>query len=427
VKLLAVEAGQWGTYMVSRYQQIQDMDIDVYLLTGIGIPGSWDASRSRDLGSKKLSDIVAAAQEWQEKERFDGVFCFSEMAVVTTAHVANALGLPGIGVEAALKSRNKLLMHTAHDEYGAAHARFRFVATRDEALSAGDDFGYPVILKPTLGCSSTLVFRCDDGDELAQRFDQASARVDSTLQMELEADELDLGPRGLLVESFLDGHEHLIEASVWDDEVYLGSIVDRVTIEGKVFDDDVHRTPTALSDDQIARVHDVVTRAVHAQGLRRSVMHAEVRFHGGEPHVLEIAARPGGGGLDVMARICGDHDPIRTVVDVARGVPPRLHHYSPTGVATAAMALICPGGVVEEVVVPPKVSTHPAVFFLKITARPGDLIKRPPEGNTVFGFLGATGSSFEEAMTTAVACAEQIEVKLLGARAPAAAAMGALR
>jgi biotin carboxylase len=403
------------------------MGVDVYLLTGIGVPGSWEASRSRDLGSKKLPDIVDAARAWHEEERFDGVFCFSEMAVVTTAHVAEALGLPGIGVEAALKSRNKLLMHTAHDELGAAHAQFRLAATLDDALGAGGEFGYPVVLKPTLGCSSTLVFRCDDSEELELRYEQASARVDHTLQMELEADDLDLGPRGLLVESFLDGHEHLIEATVWDDEVFLGSIVDRVTIEGKVFDDDVHRTPTALTEDQVAAVHEVVTRAVHAQGLRRSVMHAEVRFHRGEPHVLEIAARPGGGGLDIMARICGDHDPIRSVVDIARGVRPRLHHYSPTGVATAAMALICPAGVVEEVVVPPEVSSHPEVFFLKITARPGDLIKRPPEGNTVFGFLGATGPSFEEAMTTAVACAERIEVRLVGARAPAVAEMGALR
>src|SRR5207244_6143840 len=66
MKLLAVEAGQWGSYMVSRYQQIQDRGIDVYLLTGIGTPGSWEPSRWRDLGSKKLPDMIAGATVWHE-------------------------------------------------------------------------------------------------------------------------------------------------------------------------------------------------------------------------------------------------------------------------------------------------------------------------------------------------------------------------
>ena len=51
----------------------------------------------------------------------------------------------------------------------------------------------------------------------------------------------------------------------------------------------------------------------HAQGLRRSAMHAEVRFHEGEPYLLEIAARVGGGGLDEIARLTTGYDPIRAV------------------------------------------------------------------------------------------------------------------
>jgi len=50
----------------------------------------------------------------------------------------------------------------------------------------------------------------------------------------MEAEGMDFGPYGLLVESFLDGDEHLFEALIWDDEVYLGSAVDRVTIEGNI-------------------------------------------------------------------------------------------------------------------------------------------------------------------------------------------------
>jgi hypothetical protein len=228
----------------------------------------------------------------------------------------------------------------------------------------------------------------------------------------MEADGLDLGPNGLLVESFLDGHEHLIEALVWDDEVYLGSIVDRVTVEGTTFDDDVHHAPTMLDEQQVADVHRAVTAAVRAQGLRRAVLHAEVRFHEGRAHILEIAIRPGGGGLDYMARLSADHCPIRALMDVSCGVRPDITHYRPTEVHTAAMCLVSPPGVLRSVDVPDDVRTAENLFFLKLTARPGDVIRRPPDGNSIVGFLGVTGDSFNGAMRTATALAERIEVTL---------------
>lgn len=412
MKLLAVEARQWGTYLVSRYQQVQDLGYQVFLLAGEGTPDSWPAARFRSLGSKRLAEIVTGAKAWHLEEQFDGVVCFSEMAVVTAAYVAEALGLPGVGIQAAVTSRNKLLMHEAHQRAGVPQARFRFVTTPAEALAAAEEFGYPAILKPTLGAASGYVFRVDSPSELEQRFAQAAAGIDGMIFRTLEADDMDLGPHGLLIESFLHGSEHLIEATIWDGEVFLGSIVDRVTMEGKTFDDDVHHAPTTLSAEDLAAVYDVVATAARAQGLRRSVMHAEVRFHEGSPHILEIAARPGGGGLDYMSRICGSHCPIRATVDIALGTRPSLHHFRPTGVHTAAMALICPAGVIREIVVPPTVASSAALFFLKITAKPGDIIRRPPDGNSIIGFLGVTGDSFPEAMQTATALADQIDVRL---------------
>ena len=231
---------------------------------------------------------------------------------------------------------------------------------------------------------------------------------------------MDLGPHGLLIESFLDGHEHLIEALAWDDEVFLGSIVDRVTVEADTFDDDVHHAPTALTPDQVAEVHALVTAGVRAQGLARSTLHAEVRFHRGKPFLLEIAVRPGGGGLDHMARLSADYDPIKAVMDVACGRRPDVHHFRPTGVHTAAMCLICEGGTVESVTVPPEVAGAEALYYLKIFAKPGDVIRRPPEGNNIFGGLGALGTSFDDAMRTATNLAGKIEVRLACRRDPVA-------
>ncbi|MFD5661075.1 ATP-grasp domain-containing protein [Streptomyces hirsutus] len=414
MKLLAIEARQNATYYVSRYQQVVGLGADVYVLNGEGTDDFWPADRYRIAGSRAVTDLIAAAKEWHAEERFEGVFTFSESGVLAVAAVAEALGLPGIGLEAARASRNKLLMRQAHERGNAAHPSFRFVTDEHQALAAAEEFGYPVIVKPTLGAASHYVFRADDEAELRERYTQAAQGLTELSWYAMEADGLDLGPHGLLVESFLDGDEFLIEALAWDDEVYLGSIVDRVTAEGDTFDDDVHHAPTALTSERIEAVHEVVAAGARAQGLVRSVMHAEVRFHDGRPHLVEIAVRPGGGGLDHMARVSAGYDPIAAVADVARGIRPRAGHYAPTGVHTAAMCLLPPSsGRIGAIHVPDEVAGRDDLFFLKLTAKPGDLVRRPPEGNSILGFLGVTGTSFEDAMSTAEELAAQVRADLI--------------
>jgi hypothetical protein len=412
MKLLGLEAVQNGTYYHSRYRQVEALGVELFVLNGLGSPDFWPADRYRIAGSKHIDDIIQAARRWHAEEGFDGVLTYSESAVVAVAAVAEALGLPGIGVEAAVASRNKLLMRRAHERGGVPHPHFRLVANEREALRAAAAFGYPVILKPTLGAASNFVFRLDDPDELRVRYRQAAAGITGMSWFQMEADGLDLGPAGLMIESFLDGRECLIEALAWDGEVILGSVVDRVTVEGATFDDDVHHAPTSLDAHQLAAVHRVVEASVRAQGIRRSSLHAEIRFHAGQPHVLEVAVRPGGGGLDHIARLTAGYCPIEATVEVARGMRPDAGPYSPSGVHVAALCLICEAGRIESVDVPPAVSESDRVFFLKITARPGDVICRPPDGNNIVGFLGTTGASFEDAMRAAAELAELIDVRL---------------
>jgi biotin carboxylase len=412
VKLLALEAGQNSYYYLSRYRQVVAQGADLYVLNGIGTDDLWPADRYRRAGSKHVIDLVEHARAWHAQEHFDGVLTFSESGVVAVAVVADALGLPGIGMDAAITSRNKLIMRQAHERGDAAHPGFRLVTDVDGALRAAADFGYPLILKPTLGAASNFVFRIDNAAQLRGRYEQARAGIDRMSWYTMEADGIDLGPHGLLVESFLDGHEHLIEALVWDDEVYLGSIVDRVTVEGDTFDDDVHHAPTALTPRQVTDVHAVVAAGARAQGLRRSVMHAEVRFHQGRPYLLEIAVRPGGGGLDHMARRSAGYDPIRALMDVACGMRPDVRHYRPTDVHTVAMCLLCADGTVESVDVPPEVADDERLLHVKIMARPGDVIRRPPHGNDILGGFGVIGTSFDDAMRTANDLAGKIAVRL---------------
>src|ERR1700678_1759693 len=259
MRLLAVEASQNGTYNRARYQHVESLGAELHVLNGIGAPDFWSAERYRVVGSKKIDDILDAAVQWHEDIAFDGVLTFAESALITTAAVADALGLPGIGVPAARASRNKILMHQAHQRAGAPHAGFRYAPSLADGLAAADRLGYPVVVKPALGAASNFVFRADTPAECRRCYADAARGAPTMKWTRMEADGVDLGPAGLVVESFLDGTEHIIEAVVWDGEVRLGSIADRVGTELTTFEDNIHQAPTSLTLDQIAQVQAALT------------------------------------------------------------------------------------------------------------------------------------------------------------------------
>lgn len=412
MRLLAVEASQNGSHSRSRYQQAEGLGARLHVLNGLGEPGYWPEPRYRIVGSKKIGDIADAARSWHREVSFDGVLTFAESAIVSTAAVAEALGLPGIGLRAARISRNKILMHQAHQEAGALVARYRYAPELADGLAAAADFGYPVVIKPALGAASHFVFRADTERQFRRCYLAAQAGARSMTWAQMEADGIDLGPDGLVVESFLTGSEHLIEAFAWDGQVHVGSIVDRISNDMATFEDNVHQAPTGLRQDQIDQIQAALTAAVAGHGLCRSALHAEVRFHEGRPHVLEVTPRPGGGGLEHMAWASAGYRPIAAHVQISCGELPQAGGYAPTGVYTAARALLCEAGIIDEIIVPPAVSQSPELLFCRLMAAPGDRMLRPPEGNGIIGFLGATGASREDAMSNVIVLASQIQVRL---------------
>lgn len=412
MRLLAIEVVQLADYYVSRYQHAEILGAEVSVLCADAQADHWHPDRLRVTHSQAIGDLIAAAQAWHAEQPFDGVFTFTESSVIAAALIAQALGLPGISADAARQSRNKYLMRQAHEAAGAAHPPFALALGLDEARRAAARIGYPVILKPTLGAGSSFVFRLDSEAELDATFPLADAGIRDMGFFTSEVQDVDLGPNALLIEGYLDGREFLIEAFSWDGQVVLGSIVDRVDVTSATFDEDVHHAPTDLDPVTTERVRAVVERGAAAQGLHRSVLHAEIRFHSGEPYLLEIAARPGGGGLDHMARISADYCPIDSVIRIARGLRPDHRAYTPTAQHTAASVLLCASGQIETIHVPDALTHDPAVFFLKLIARPGDVIARPPAGNSILGFVGTMGDSFSTAMAHAEHAARQIDVHL---------------
>jgi biotin carboxylase len=394
-RILFIEAVQYGTYYADRYAHICKLGYDVHVLYGTGTLEGRDRAHHRVAGERNIDTLIAAAAGWHRETHFDGITTLCEPSVLATAEIATVLGLSYPSLGAALLSRDKFEMRCAHRGLGVPHPHF--IGLREIAdLAAWPESAYPAIVKPAMGSASSFVFRADTPEELRRYAQLVLENVSTMAVAKLEAEMPLRDAPSVVVERFLDGSEHLVEGYVYNGCFVLGSLVDRITLEGVTFDDDVHHAPSRLSLEDQHRVGEVIGLACAAQKIDMVTVHAEVRFHEARPYIVEIGIRPGGGGLNLMAGESFGYDPLDMVARLALGQMPGPRPAGPTGVHTAAACLMGDEGQISVIEGAEALRDDPSVFFFKLVAAVGTELRRPPRGNSIVGFLGVRGISYAD-------------------------------
>lgn len=230
----------------------------------------------------------------------------SEQAVVPGARLAEALGLPGLPVSAALAATDKVVQRGLYRDHGVPSAGFAPARTLAEALAAYDALGPRVIIKPTDGAAQRGVSDVQSRDDVAVAVEHA-IRESRTGE--------------LIVEEHLSGREYTVNAFV------LGGVFHPVTVtlrdlapEPAVGICVAHRYPCGRSDEDVATIIDVVQQAAMAIGIDAAPVYAQVRFGDDGPRMIECGARLGGGSDAQLAQLVVGVDLMETVLDAALGV-----------------------------------------------------------------------------------------------------------
>lgn len=112
--------------------------------------------------------VVAAVRDWPEAAEVAKVECLWEPGIVLAARLREALGVDGLGVEAALRFRNKELMKRTLDAAGLRTPRHCPATSVAEVWAAAERIGFPVIVKPIAGAGSADTYRLDGPDALRE-------------------------------------------------------------------------------------------------------------------------------------------------------------------------------------------------------------------------------------------------------------------
>jgi len=377
---------------------------------GAGQLGLLEAARARDLyvvaadrnpaaPGFRFADrraIISVEDEPQldrlaTAERVDGIIAPGiDWPVAIAARIAERLALPHpIDPATAVLATSKLRQRERFAEAGVPHPRHVVCSTLEEAAAAAAGFGYPCVVKaPDRQGQKGLVLvreerRLADAYALAIRESRSSV---------------------ILVEELIPGREVTVNALSVDGRFSPLTVTDRVVAEPPAFGVALaHVWPSALSPDQVGAAVEAARAAAEAVGAREGSTYTQVVVGERGAHVVELAARLGGGHDAELCAAALDVDLNQLALAVALGEPVEEEQLRPVKRAGGACVrfLVPEPGLLEEVAGVEEAEALDGVVWVRVYPEPGAILAPLRRGSDRVGAVLAVGGSREEAVARA--------------------------
>jgi biotin carboxylase len=338
--------------------------------------------------------------------KLDGVLTVSaDRAVPVVAAVAEARGLPGIGVGTAHLMTHKVAMRRRLAEHGVPQPRFAAVRTLAETRRAADDVGFPAVLKPADSGGQRGVFRVGSLDDVDRHLHEALAASPTE-----EA----------ILEEFVDGTEMNGIVIARDGEAIPLTLSDRMRPPGIGFGVGwIHVYPPTIPPEQLSASEQIAARTVHALGLRTGIAFPQlIAAPDGRVVVVECAARIPGGPMADLVRWAVGVDLVEVQLRMALGdelpdelVKPRFAQPLAVRFFTASPGPL-PTGVVRRIGPLDKVLAFPGVVQADVYLQVGETIRPVRLDGDRRGYVIATGDTNLVALERAEAAATLLDVEV---------------
>lgn len=242
------------------------------------------------------------------KYKIDGVVSFAtEIAVKTVAYVAKEMVLPGVSVEAAHNSTNKIQMRKIFEENNLPTVSFCEISSLETAFEAAEKLGFPFVLKPAESSGSRGVTVITAKNQISEAFTSAQNHATEKL---------------CIAEAFFEGLECTIEGFSNKGEHTILAVSEKKKLETKYRVATELFYPPSFAKNIVNHIKDVINEAVKALGIEIGSTHSEVivNLETEELIIVEVAARGGGFGIsDKIIQYITGFDPVEALIKTAIG------------------------------------------------------------------------------------------------------------
>lgn len=249
--------------------------------------------KARFEGHYQVKDAMSAAQlveagrayqkEWGRVDRLEG---YLEQLQVPLGEARDALGVDGMGGEAAANFRDKNRMKRVLSAAGLPVARQALISSLADARRFVEAVGYPIVLKPVDGAGAKNTMRASDDDELFMALNALLPSESSPVQGE----------------EFIQGEEHTFEtvtlggAPVWSSSTFY--LPGPMAVLENPWMQYCLLMPREETMPHIAAFKGTNAAALSALGMVNGLSHMEWFLRGnGRVYIGEVGARPPGANI----------------------------------------------------------------------------------------------------------------------------------
>ena len=390
--LHVIGAGPWQLATIGRAQQLGFRVLATDGLTGR--PGFALADLHAVVDITDPGATLAVARQ----HGVDGVLCdTTDNGILTAAHVAAELGLPGLGLAAAQNCTDKARMTACARAAGLRVPASVAADSSQAAINAAQGQG-PWVIKPVDNQSGRGVSVVLSRSELPAAAHAACAQSRQ---------------RRVLVQEFVTGPEIIVDSLVVAGVVHMLGVAcktpyaDNPTISSRIT-----YGAGQLAALTLSKIETCNQRLVQALGIRQGLVHAEYLLAGDDVVPIDVAARGGGVHIYplVLPHVSGV-DVMRCAIELALARP--VHVERPLAARAANIEFLrCEPGVILSIAGVSQAQRLPGVACVQLNRGPGDSVGGLSDKDQRLGHVVTLSDSVDDAVLAGTLAARQIQVKL---------------
>lgn len=290
-KVMIIGAGLLQMYVIKRARELGYITVVV--------DGDKDAIGFKYADYYRIISIVNQEEclQYAKEMNIDGVLtAATDYGVLTASYIARKMGLNGITYETAQLVKNKFEVRKKLFEQKLDDTPQHFLVTDIKQLDTIENqIKYPVMVKPCDGSGSKAVNKAGTKLELQEACKKA---VESSLTHKV------------LIETFILGHEYGVESFVYENEIYVLGIMEKIMTEPPYYAELGHSISYLMDKKLEEKIKKVVKDTIKALKINFGSVNMDILItQKSEVFIVDIGARMGG-------NLIGSHIiPIATGID----------------------------------------------------------------------------------------------------------------
>ncbi|WP_322769061.1 ATP-grasp domain-containing protein [Frankia sp. Cr1] len=368
-----------------------------------------DVLRVVDFTDWALTEPIV--RDLHETPGFTVALSLTEPGLDAAGRINDMFDLGGTGFEVTRRIRDKWAMRRHLADLDPAAVGAAPLRDREDLAAFGIRHGYPFIVKPIDATASIGVFRVEGPAD----FELVWTEIERLRGTRTDRISTLFVLQDFLMEEYVDGPEYSVESFSFAGRHAVVTITEKFT-DTAHFAELGHAIPARLDEGLWEQVRACVSRFLDLMGLRDGVCHTEVRIDTRGPRIIEGHNRFGGDAIPDLVRGAYGIDLTTLAVGWPFGLVAELPDRPVAHAGASTRFLVCEPGRVEAVDGVEAARRQDGVLAVRITAKPGDVVRSVRDNWDRLGLVAVTGPDTTAAIQRgADLVRDTIAVRVLGA------------